>query len=84
MNYRAAILIKLLSVMLFALMSVLVRLVSEKVPVGQVVFFRSLFAIVPLVAIYAYRGELAGAVRTGTGRDVMSLIPPGYSPDRRR
>ncbi len=65
MNIRAAILIKLLSVLLFAVMSVLVRSIGEAVPLGQVVFFRSAFAIVPVVAIYAWRGELGSAVRTG-------------------
>ncbi len=34
------------------------------VPVGQTVFFRSAFAIVPVVLIYAWRGELMTAVRT--------------------
>jgi drug/metabolite transporter (DMT)-like permease len=65
MNLRLAISIKLISVLLFAVMSVLVRYVGERVPLGQVVFFRSAFAILPVVAIYAWRGELAGAVRTG-------------------
>jgi drug/metabolite transporter (DMT)-like permease len=65
MNLRLAISIKLLSVLLFAMMSALVRFVGESVPLGQLVFFRSAFAIVPVVAIYAWRGELAGAVRTG-------------------
>src|SRR6185295_2528373 len=37
----------------------------DKVPVGQVVFFRSAFAIVPVVIIYAARGELVATLRTG-------------------
>jgi drug/metabolite transporter (DMT)-like permease len=45
-------------------MSTLVRFLGETVPVGQVVFFRSAFAIVPVVVIYAWRGELRAAVRT--------------------
>src|ERR1700688_5031870 len=65
MNLRLAISIKLLSVLLFAVMSALVRFVGETFPLGQVVFFRSAFAILPVVLIYAWRGELAGAVRTG-------------------
>ncbi len=59
-----AILIKLLSVLLFAIMSVLVRWMGERVPLGQVVDFRSAFAILPVVLIYAWRGELWMAVRT--------------------
>ncbi|HUI95589.1 MAG TPA: DMT family transporter [Xanthobacteraceae bacterium] len=64
MNTVHAILIKLLSVLLFALMSVLVRWLGDRVPLGQVVFFRSAFAILPVALIYAWRGELLTAVRT--------------------
>ena len=64
MNVLHAILVKLVSVLLFAVMSVLVRYVGERVPVGQVVFFRSAFALLPVVAIYGWRGELVAAVRT--------------------
>jgi drug/metabolite transporter (DMT)-like permease len=65
MNIAKGILLKLASAVLFAIMSALVRWLGEGVPVGQVVFFRSLFAIVPVVAIYALRRELMAAVRTG-------------------
>jgi drug/metabolite transporter (DMT)-like permease len=65
MNIGLAILIKLLSVLLFAVMSALVRFLGDAIPVGQVVFFRSLFAIVPVVLIYSWRGEIGAAVRTG-------------------
>jgi drug/metabolite transporter (DMT)-like permease len=65
MNIGLAILIKLLSVLLFAMMSALVRFLGDVVPVGQVVFFRSAFAIVPVLAIYAWRGEIGAAIRTG-------------------
>ncbi len=33
-------------------------------PIGEVVFFRSAFAILPVMIVYAWRGELAAAVRT--------------------
>ena len=65
MNFRLAISIKMLSVLLFAMMSSLVRYVGETVPLGQVVFFRSAFAIIPVMVIYAWRGELGAALRTG-------------------
>lgn len=65
MNFRLAISIKLVSVLLFAVMSVLVRHIGETVPLGQVVFFRSAFAIIPVMVIYAWRGELGAAFRTG-------------------
>lgn len=64
MNVVHAILLKSLSVLLFAVMSTLIRYLGDKIPLGQVVFFRSAFAIAPVVVIFAYRGELAAAVRT--------------------
>ena len=65
MNFGRAIAIKLVSVLLFAVMSVLVRYVGSTVPLGQVVFFRSAFAIIPVMVIYAWRRELSAAFRTG-------------------
>jgi drug/metabolite transporter (DMT)-like permease len=46
------------------LMSVLVRFLGDHISLGQVVFFRSAFGLVPIVTIYAMRGELATAFRT--------------------
>src|SRR5438477_12922065 len=65
MMHVKAVLLKIASAFLFAVMSVLVRSVGDRYPVGQVVFFRSAFAILPVVIIYAWRGELEAAVRTG-------------------
>ena len=56
--------LKLLSALLFAVMSALVRQLGEVVPVGQVVFFRSACAIPPVLLIYAFRRELMSALRT--------------------
>jgi drug/metabolite transporter (DMT)-like permease len=64
MNFRLGISIKLVSVLLFALMSVLVRYLGDRIPLGQVVFFRSACALLPILAIYAWRGELATAFLT--------------------
>jgi drug/metabolite transporter (DMT)-like permease len=78
MNVLKAVLLKLASAFLFALMSALVRYVSDVTPVGQVVFFRSAFAIIPVVVIYAWRRELAAALRTSRpfghlGRGMISV-----------
>lgn len=74
-----AISLKVLSALVFAIMSALVRFLGEKYPVGQIVFFRSAFAILPVVLIYAWRKELAAAVRTARPaghitRGVMSIL----------
>jgi drug/metabolite transporter (DMT)-like permease len=78
MNLLKAIGFKLISALLFAALSALVRQLSEVTPVGQLVFFRSACAIPPVLLIYAYRGELASAVRTGRpfgqlGRGALSV-----------
>ena len=65
MNVVKAVLLKIASAFLFSVMSVLVRYLGSRYPVGQIVFFRSAFAILPVVVIYAWRGELEAAVRTG-------------------
>src|SRR5438552_632819 len=65
MNVVKAVTLKLVSAFLFAMMAVLVRHLGERYPVGQVVFYRSTFAILPVVVIYAWRGELATALRIG-------------------
>jgi drug/metabolite transporter (DMT)-like permease len=65
MNLIKAVLLKLASAFLFASMSVLVRWLGTRYPVGQVVFYRSAFAVVPVVIIYAWRGELMAAIRIG-------------------
>ena len=69
---------KLISTLLFAVMAALVRHLGEVAPVGQLVFFRSAFAILPVVVIYAARGELRSAVYTRRplgqlGRGVLSV-----------
>lgn len=78
MNLLKAIGFKLISALLFAAMSALVRQLGNVAPVGQMVFFRSAFAVLPVVVIYALRGELASAVRTGRplgqlGRGLLSV-----------
>ena len=65
MNIFTAILLKVLSTLLFAAMGASVRWLGEIVPVGQMVFFRSAFAILPVVIFYAWRGELWTALHTG-------------------
>jgi drug/metabolite transporter (DMT)-like permease len=64
MNTSKGIVLKLISAVFFAVMSALIRYLGARYPIGEVVFYRSAFAIVPIVIIYALRGELAATVRT--------------------
>ncbi|MFZ2077623.1 MAG: DMT family transporter [Xanthobacteraceae bacterium] len=78
MNPARGIAFKLISAALFAVMQALVRYLGSRYPIGQVVFYRSLFAIIPVVLVYAWRGELAAVVRTErplgqAGRGVLSI-----------
>lgn len=73
------ILLKVASALLFTVMASLVRWTSDAVPVGQAVFFRSALAIVPVLAIYAWRRELGAAVRTSRplghlGRGLVGVV----------
>lgn len=56
--------LKVLSAFVFTLMSAGLKLVSADYPTGQLVFFRSAFAILPLLVWLSWRGDLINAVRT--------------------
>jgi drug/metabolite transporter (DMT)-like permease len=60
--------LKILSALAFTVMSAGIKHVSAAYPTGEIVFFRSAFAIVPLVAWLAWRGDLVGSVRTSNLR----------------
>lgn len=56
--------LRLLSGLLFATMLVCVKTVSDAVPLGQIVFFRSFFALIPLIVFLWLRHEFPGGLRT--------------------
>ena len=60
------ILLKLGSVLVFIAMASLVKAVSDRVPPGQAVFFRSFFAMPVIVVWLALRGEMAGGFRVAS------------------
>lgn len=69
------ILLKIISVVIFVVMATLIK-ASEGVPAGQLVFFRSFFAIIPVVIYLAWRRELIEGMKTTRpfshlGRSVM-------------
>lgn len=64
MNLFRAILLKLASALLFALMQAIVRSLGESVPLGQVVFFRSAFALLPVVLMFVWQGQMWAAIHT--------------------
>ncbi|MGM0858192.1 MAG: DMT family transporter [Pseudomonadota bacterium] len=58
------ILLRVLSGALFTGMLVCIKAVSDEVPVGQSVFYRSLFALVPIVVFLVLRREFPGGLAT--------------------
>ncbi|MGY2049960.1 DMT family transporter [Methylobacterium sp. JK268] len=69
--------LKILSALTFTLMSAGVKgLADRQFPTGEIVFFRSSFAILPLLIWLAWQGGVAAAVRTDNlrGHVLRSLI----------
>ncbi|MEO9341098.1 DMT family transporter [Mesorhizobium sp. SB112] len=62
-NSLTGITLKILSVTSFVVMSSLIKSAGE-LPLGQIVFFRSFFALFPILLVYAYRKQLTGIWKT--------------------
>jgi len=63
MNVYKAVALKLASTVFFTCMGACIRLLGQIYPIGEVVFFRGAFAIVPVIVIYALRNELYATFR---------------------
>ncbi|MDX3927410.1 MAG: DMT family transporter [Shinella sp.] len=59
------ILLKVSSVVVFVGMSTLIKAAGSDISTGQITFYRSAFAMVPIMLYLAVRGELVDAFRTG-------------------
>lgn len=55
--------LKVASVLLFVGMSSFIKAAGQ-LPAGQIVFYRSFFAILPVILYLAWRGDLASAIQT--------------------
>ncbi|WP_238365036.1 DMT family transporter [Mesobacterium pallidum] len=75
MQPMRGILLKLIAVLCFIVMSALIKSVSDSVPPGEAVFFRSAFAFPVLFAWLALRGELSSGLRVA---DPMSHVWRGF------
>lgn len=62
-NTLTGIALKIASVAVFVGMQTCIKLAGD-LPTGQIAFFRSFFAILPVLAFLGFRGELRGAFRT--------------------
>ncbi|HEX5778732.1 MAG TPA: DMT family transporter [Xanthobacteraceae bacterium] len=64
MNPLFGIVLVVVATLAFTLMAALVRFLGQEVPLGEVVFARSFFALIPLLGMILWRGELATALHT--------------------
>lgn len=61
--------LKVVSALCFTLMAALIRSLGTDIPVGQTVFARSAFALIPILIWYAMQGQL---------RDIRTARPAGH------
>ncbi|MEW6643561.1 MAG: DMT family transporter [Pseudomonadota bacterium] len=69
MQIVKAVSLKITSTLMFALMGAQVRFLGGSYPVGEVAFCRALFALMPILLVFAWRGELRGAFHTSRPLD---------------
>lgn len=67
-NIPRGISFKIVAVLLFLCMSALIKATND-IPIGEIIFFRSAFAIVPIAIMLAWRGQLRSGLQT---RHLMS------------
>lgn len=64
MHIVKAVSFKITSTLMFAIMGAQVRYLAGAYPEGQVAFFRSLFALIPVLIVFGWRKQLRGALKT--------------------
>lgn len=79
-----AIVLKVASVAVFVAMSSCIKAAGDGLPPGQIVFFRSAFALVPILAWLAARGQLRSVFPTGRPlshllRGLVGVTSMGFS-----
>ncbi len=65
-NPLHGIMLKVLSVVVFVMMQTCIKSAGPDLPAGQVTFYRSAFALVPILGYLAFRGELFHAFHTNS------------------
>ncbi len=67
--------LKVLSALVFTMMSATLKTLTARYPVGEIVFFRSAFALLPLLVWLKWEGDLVNAVRT---KNVVGHFKRGF------
>lgn len=74
-NPIRGIVLKILSVIVFLVMSTCIKLAGDGMATGEITFYRSFFAIFPILGYLAWRGELRTAFQT---RSIWGQIIRGF------
>jgi drug/metabolite transporter (DMT)-like permease len=64
MNPGRGIALKVASTFVFTLMLVCVKAVADTIPPGEIVFARSFFAVLPILVVLAWQGQVRDALKT--------------------
>lgn len=67
--------LKVTSAVVFTMMSATLKTLAARYPVGEIVFFRSAFALLPLLLWLKWQGDLINAVRT---KNVVGHFKRGF------
>jgi drug/metabolite transporter (DMT)-like permease len=74
-NPVRGIVLKILSVIVFLAMSTCIKLAGDDLATGEITFFRSFFAMFPILGYLAWRGELLTAFKT---KSITGQIARGF------
>ena len=74
-NPVRGIVLKISSVIVFLVMSTCIKLAGDGMATGEITFYRSFFAMFPILAYLAWNGELRSAFRT---RSIWGQITRGF------
>ncbi len=55
---------KVVSAMIFTAMLTIVKLIGDRIPVGEMLFARNFFGLIPVLALIVYSGKLRDALKT--------------------
>ncbi|MCC6982105.1 MAG: DMT family transporter [Bauldia sp.] len=77
MNPLAGIALKVVSTAFFTGMATLIKLVSERFPVGEIAFARSFFGLIPVLVWAAWRGQFPGVFLTRNPRGHLLRVTVG-------
>lgn len=80
MRFLIGIGLKVVATLLFTIMGALIKAVGDAVPLGQIIFSRNFFALLPILALLAWRGELKSGLKTSRpGGHVLRALIGGLS-----